>query len=687
MGKCVLLKNLGEGQYTVEMRLNEQLILDKLDEIQATRVTNEDKTVETELALAEAHLHQNVLDLQVIAILNSTTLTPAEKSEQARTATAAQRAQRLVLVTLQTELGFLALEKTTLMLQEQRYRAVTTRYEKTVWSADYAPDLEITDSEVGTLEVMGDEREIVLLPAQNQFRAWEGATDGDLTPVIAHAPMEWLLSTCLVTGWQRYLPTYRFATVLAIIDQDRLSVALIEPKKSLYGDVDVTPLNADQSPVVYTDVPCRYLDCHTVAFSVGDEVVVHYQNQNPATPEVIGFRRQPPPCTTINFYGAGERLRLAGTGDTWVVHPDTPALFGSCYWTGTHGAVSWHGWRTRYLEDDHPFNSPSLYYRGHDHGPLPGVVLGACVRDQHFFAVCRVDSQEILYARAVVTPNPSRWSLLAAVNSTGWSKRTPWYFSASGHRAASAKFSADGTIVVTLTVSAGAPWHGAFRVEAAQPTVTVSDGVTIVTTVKTERSIAVDYSGEELLHIDRRTETITDYGEEEIVTSRSRATRIFIVCDAVQLTYLHYSLFDMYAIAVEGSGVVTETVTRYPSDSIEHLNITGGATRVVSVTRAISATRTTVTQTGVPPVVTMHASQHSTARSGSLRIHGTTVADAASASALINSVLPLDLSYTACDRVGHLICSAPLTQETLAIPELPIASILRSRGGSPMGVG
>jgi hypothetical protein len=127
--------------------------------------------------------------------------------------------------------------------------------------------------------------------------------------------MAWLYNTCLVTGWQKYRPTYRFAKVLAILNADRMQVELIDPLTSTYGEVDITPTNADQTTPLYTDVVCDYLDCNTAAFTVGDEVVVQYEAQSPEKPKVIGFRHHPRPCAGVRFYTPHERLTIPS--ETW----------------------------------------------------------------------------------------------------------------------------------------------------------------------------------------------------------------------------------------------------------------------------------------------------------------------------------------------------------------------------------
>lgn len=697
MGRAVILENLGDAQYKIEYRMNAEAIQARIEEIETELGQLDDRKDELGLEMTAALAALAALDAQLATILRNTTLSSAEKDKQGRAVTAQQRQQRSEIIRIESEIAGLDATRLALSLKQTGLQRVETTQERTVWSADYAPDLGIAGQEIATIEVPGDDREILLTPSNNQFRGWDPQIDGDMTPVIAQTPMQWLYNTCVVTGWQKYRPTYRFAKILEIKSNKLVTLEIIEPFTSLYGnELDVRPLNPDQSPVSYAEVPVKYLDCNAVAFKVGDEVLVQYLDQQPGTPQVIGFRRAPEPCAAINIYHvAGERLRFSTRLETWSVRPMTGVGFGSCYWCGEKEAVSWHGWRTRYLADGSAF-LPSLYHRGQDYGPLPGPVLGGCIRAGSLFAVCRVGNSENLYSRSLVGSN-EKWVFIEGMNASPWGTLTPWYFSASGQRAASAKFTSAGTQLVTLTVSEIPPWVVSITVAEEVLTVDTVEGGTVVTTTK---GIAVDYSGESLVTFDRRSEFRQEFftgGFDEQET-----TKVYFLCASPHLEYLIHSM--QFTLASRGINLWRDTYTLSTPHALDHLNVTGGSSRIVSVTREITGTYIDDwSGADLDSSVSVQTSQQISISNSAERVHLPSIAGHASAKffsgggtpsdgfydlvELFFNAIPPQLSHTACDRAGHVLCGAELNGKTVGLPDIPASSKLLHSKGTLLGMG
>lgn len=437
MARAVITENLGEGKYKVELRQNTAAIQARIEQIEQHLAQLETRKAELEAELAQAQDLLTSLNGQLSVILLNPSLTPREKQKQAAVVVKRQQDQRIEILKIQNQIKLVEADRLSLLSKHTDLQRYQTEDIRELWSADYSPNLGIADQEVGTIEVPGEQQEILLYPSKDQFRPWTPDVDGEMTPVIAQTPMEWLYNTCVVTGWQKYRPTYRFARVEEILNEDRMRVALIEPFKSTYGDVDVKPLNPDQSSVSYADVPCDYLDCNTAAFTVGDEVVVQYEAQNPDKPKVVGFRHDPQPCGAFNFYTeASDRLRPSRDGEAWVHSLVENPQFGNAYWVGAKAGTSWAGISARMFRSlqTPEFPAALIFHKGFAF-VAPGVVHGAAVRDKFFLAVCAASVGEELrtsfYTAPIPSPNPGpeptpcTWTLIISFPNDAFF--TPFY--------------------------------------------------------------------------------------------------------------------------------------------------------------------------------------------------------------------------------------------------------------------
>ncbi|MGW8301313.1 MAG: transglutaminase-like cysteine peptidase [Desulfobacterales bacterium] len=63
---------------------------------------------------------------------------------------------------------------------------------------------------------------------------------------------------------------------------------------------------------VLEDVPIEYMSCNSLAFSVGDEVVIKFVDQDFNQPKVIGFKSNPQECNAIFWFMLGQGVPFAG---------------------------------------------------------------------------------------------------------------------------------------------------------------------------------------------------------------------------------------------------------------------------------------------------------------------------------------------------------------------------------------
>lgn len=572
MGRAVILENLGEGLYRVEYRHNSELIERRIEALERRLVQNAQEQAAQQTQRVQAFAVLTGLDNDLRFVLNTTTLTEEQKAAQAKPIVEKQRQQRLIILGIDNQITALKAQQSAIETRIVEYKRVKTEFIKQMWSADYSPDLDAgIIMEIGTIEVPGEARETVLYPASNQYRPWNPRVEGDMVPVIAQSPWAWFYNTCVFPGWQKYLPTFRFARVREILSGESMEIELIEPLRSSMDNQSIVPTNRDRSLPTYDKVSVRYLDCHAEAFTAGDEVVVQYEEQIADRPLVIGFRSHPQPCAAIQFYTAlGDRMRLVG--DTWQHARQPGARFGNMHWDNGKVAVSWHGWRKRYFPTPRVGEFPSeflddnlstsVYHKGVDYGPAPGRVVGAGVQGDTLLAVVIGPDGPVstisLHHKSLKVPL-SDWSgpvavadRFSTINSDGTEM---WFFNHSGTAATCSRFLARLSLSVQIV---GATISGQFLpIEPAGPTELGPD------TLSHPR--ATDYVGDTLVQIN---EIIVGTNLSPLSTRR-------YICETVGLDILHSN-------ATRVTAGFTETRVQ-TGRMVDYLNVSGGLNKIVAL--------------------------------------------------------------------------------------------------------
>ena len=153
------------------------------------------------------------------------------------------------------------------------------------WCTDYTED-RAAGSYVATVDVPGESNLILLAPGA---RAWN-ASDGVLTARELMSPQQAFFNAAILPGWQKDKPTYRWGTITALdFSANTANITLFDAVSSAQR----LPINQTSALAA---VPVEYMGCNSLAFRVGDRVIVAFTGQRWDAPKVIGFLDNPRAC-------------------------------------------------------------------------------------------------------------------------------------------------------------------------------------------------------------------------------------------------------------------------------------------------------------------------------------------------------------------------------------------------------
>ena len=113
------------------------------------------------------------------------------------------------------------------------------------------------------------------------------------------SPAQAYFNAAIFPGWQKWMPTYRWGTASDVDDDaNTMTVTLGSATSSAQS------LGVNSQAVLYR-VPITYMTCNSNAFFDGDRVVVQFENQQLASPRVIGFLDNPKECILHNYIITG----------------------------------------------------------------------------------------------------------------------------------------------------------------------------------------------------------------------------------------------------------------------------------------------------------------------------------------------------------------------------------------------
>jgi hypothetical protein len=197
----------------------------------------------------------------------------------------------------------------------------------------------------------------------------------------------------MLPGWQVFRPTFRFAVCTAINVDGTMDVSLVFPNTSSQQGINVTPQSipegsfAEAPAVSFAHVPVKYMDCDIEAFSLGDIVVVQFENQKAEKPRVIGFRDHPRTCCPYSILAPlhGLKATAGEGGTTWTAIAKPDLRYGEVCWYGKSDILSWRGTGDRYhgiVSRDITYVeslNTKIYRNDKELVTAPGRVVGAAI--------------------------------------------------------------------------------------------------------------------------------------------------------------------------------------------------------------------------------------------------------------------------------------------------------------------
>lgn len=294
MGKGRIVANLGEGSYDLDAVYDDRRVLAETARITARLEALTGEIADADSAVNAAYLAmtaaRDALSAAIAGLrLPSPVVTQADVNRAQQAWIQSQGVHAAAVSTLAT----LRLQRTSCGLSLARYgRTPSTIRHAGAWCADYTTDL-ATGAEVATIEIDGEKDLVLVAPAGPAHTAQAGQLQQVFGGPASAAAWNW----AMLPGWQKWRPTFRFATITALdTEADTADVALLPAASSAQG------LDVNQAAVLL-GVPVSYMTCNASAFEVGDVVVVEFMGQDWSRPRIIGFRDNPRGCGWIEDWG------------------------------------------------------------------------------------------------------------------------------------------------------------------------------------------------------------------------------------------------------------------------------------------------------------------------------------------------------------------------------------------------
>jgi len=105
-----------------------------------------------------------------------------------------------------------------------------------------ADNMDALAGEVGTIDIPGEVTDLVnIRPAYDETAAFDAERDGEFYPSIAVGPWTSFLNKCILPGWQKWFPKYRYAWIVpgSINHDDDTCAVTIQPASSSQQGLDV----------------------------------------------------------------------------------------------------------------------------------------------------------------------------------------------------------------------------------------------------------------------------------------------------------------------------------------------------------------------------------------------------------------------------------------------------------------
>lgn len=208
MGKGTILSGGPTGLYTVKVILNRARIAKMIAKLNENIKQFKDQLDKIEIKITG--LTNQISALQASIILYQVDIKKYQK--EIETALASQTPIIEQLYALRLQKGVLNFKSASMQLQiNYLNQNMPADPELSAWCADLTEDL---TGEVATIEVPGERGTVLICPGD--YSDYDAANDGQLNPAINQTPEQCFYNLAMLPGWQKWMPTYRFATITKV---------------------------------------------------------------------------------------------------------------------------------------------------------------------------------------------------------------------------------------------------------------------------------------------------------------------------------------------------------------------------------------------------------------------------------------------------------------------------------------
>jgi predicted transglutaminase-like cysteine proteinase len=151
--------------------------------------------------------------------------------------------------------SLLKLEKSALEKSKQYLEnAFPDDYEVDMHCADFTEGL---TGDVGTIEVPGEDQFFNIQPGHDNNAVYSGERDGQLWPAVAGSGDWSFFNQCILPGWQKWMPTYRYAQIVDLAPGSNTCRIEILPFSSSQQSLDINQgeksFGSGETNYLYTD--------------------------------------------------------------------------------------------------------------------------------------------------------------------------------------------------------------------------------------------------------------------------------------------------------------------------------------------------------------------------------------------------------------------------------------------------
>lgn len=288
MSRGEIVSSEGAGLYRVRLKYAVERVKAELERVNKRIAELAVLIPEKKLEVLQAEEKADDLRRDIDLLIDDYRQAPDEYAGQIGDLQVELAKQTAAIGRLRYQRDVLIAENLSLLKRRNLLEAVPESKTLDAWCADFTEEL---SGEVGLAD-LNDEggRGVIIQPGFSGEAGYDASRDGSLFPDIAQSAPQLYFNLAILPGVQKWRPGYRLGTI-SDLNGDACTVTLDDAFSS------AQQLNINQQ-AVYQSVPIQYMDCNGSAFEDGDRVLVRFTDSGPL---VIGFEKEPVPCSDISF--------------------------------------------------------------------------------------------------------------------------------------------------------------------------------------------------------------------------------------------------------------------------------------------------------------------------------------------------------------------------------------------------